>query len=83
MFLKVLIKGTPLMPALRKQRQVDLCECLQSKFQDSQGFTEKTYPLKINQPTNKTNKQIKTKKTKPKKKKERKKETTKLWVCLG
>ena len=33
---------TPLTPALCRQRQVNLCEPgLQSKFQDSQGYTEK------------------------------------------
>jgi hypothetical protein len=36
---------TPLIPALGRQRQADLCvrgqPGLQSKFQDSQGYTEK------------------------------------------
>jgi hypothetical protein len=37
----------PLIPALRRQRQVDFCEfkailVYRSKFQDSQGYTEKT-----------------------------------------
>jgi hypothetical protein len=36
---------TPLIPALGRQRQVDFCvrgqPGLQSKFQDSQGYTEK------------------------------------------
>jgi hypothetical protein len=40
--------GSPLVPALRRQRQADLRgqPGLESKFQDSQNYTEKPY-LKI------------------------------------
>jgi hypothetical protein len=52
---------TPLIPALRRQRQADFWvrgqPGLQSKFQDSQGYTEKSClepppPQKKSQPTN-------------------------------
>jgi hypothetical protein len=49
---------TPLIPALRRQRQMDLCEfsvailVYKSEFQDSQGYTEKSC-LKTNKQTNK------------------------------
>jgi hypothetical protein len=55
---------TPLIPALRKQRQADFCirgqPGLQSEFQDSQGYTEKPCLKKTKQ--NKTKKQSKTNK---------------------
>jgi hypothetical protein len=42
----------PLIPALRRQRQADLCvqnqSGLQSEFQDSQGYTEKPCLEKTN-----------------------------------
>ena len=45
---------TPLIPALRRQRQVDLWvrgqPSLQSEFQDSQGYTEKPHLRKKTQP---------------------------------
>ena len=48
---------TPVIPALGRQRQADLRvqgqPSPQSKFQDSQGYTEKPYLEKTNQPTNK------------------------------
>jgi hypothetical protein len=59
----------PLIPAFRRQRQVDFRvrgqPGLQSKFQDSQGYTEKPC---LEKPKEKTNKQTKKTKTKPKKK---------------
>jgi hypothetical protein len=50
---------TPVIPALGRQRQADFWvqgqPSLQSKFQDSQGYTEKPYLEKpTNQQTNKT-----------------------------
>jgi hypothetical protein len=53
---------TPLIPALRRQRQVDFWvpgqPGLQSEFQDSQGYTEKPSQNKqTNKQKNQTNKQ--------------------------
>jgi hypothetical protein len=57
--------STPLIPALRRQRQVDFWvqgqPGLQSEFQDSQDYTEKPYLEKNKTKQNKT-KQNKTKK---------------------
>jgi hypothetical protein len=48
---------TPLIPALGRQRQVDLWvqgqPGLQSEFQDSQGYTEKLFPSSTSTPLKK------------------------------
>jgi hypothetical protein len=54
---KTTVGQASLIPALKRQRQVDLCEFkassgIQSEFQDSQGYTEKPC-LRTNKQTNK------------------------------
>jgi hypothetical protein len=67
----------PLIPALGRQREADFWvrgqPGLQSKFQDSQGYTEKPCLEKNKQTKNKTKKK---KKKKKKKKRERKEKNT-------
>jgi len=74
--------GAPLIPALGRQRQADLCKlhaslvCRVSEFQDSQGYTEK-HCQKKKKERKKEREKEKRKKRKRKRKKKEKKEKKK------